>query len=318
MGESLSAGSTVERPADGTARRGIARWSRSERRWLIRFACASLPLLGSLGLILIITVITYRDSPPWVVDVRVWRISGRIRLAMILIGGLQLLLTWGMGVLGAVSGAAGFTTRGALRPRLAVQRRRVSAGAWTILSLRLVLLLVLLLAGVFAFTSLLGRPFDASDLEHTLLVRPLLPLAAGFVLAIHLLAGPWLRLRYSLALGALAAAYTPSAARRRWSAVTARFGAGLIGVLALIWGSALITLGILTAFDPFYTNQGYEVTPWIFPHVPFSIGRVLTISLVVAVALGIYTAGQIALPVVYLWLAERRARRGRAAGQEAG
>ncbi len=300
-----------------TERRGIAGWSRSERRWLIRFACATLALLGSLSLIVIITMITYRESPPWIGDVRVWRISGRLRLAVFALTGIQLILTWGMGLLGAVGGAAGYTTRGALRPRLVVQRRKIAAGVWTVLSVRLMLLVVLLLAGVFAFTSLLGHPFSASSLEHTLLVRPVLPLAAGFLILIHLLAGPWLRLRYSLALGALAASRTASASRRGWSAVTARFGAGLAGILALIWGSALATLGALTAFDPFYTNQSYDVIPWIFPHIPASISQVLAVSLVSVVALGVYMTGQIVLPIIYIWLAERRTRR-RAAGREAG
>jgi hypothetical protein len=300
-----------------TERRGIARWSRSERRWLIRFACATLALLGSLGLIVVITLITYREPPPWIGDARVWRISGRLKLAVLALGSIQLILTWGLGLLGAISGAAGYTTRGTLRPRLAVQRCKMAAGVWTILSVRFVILFVLLLAGVFTFTSLLGRPFNASSLEHTLLVRPLLPLTAGFLILIHLFAGPWLRLRYSLALGALAASYTASTSRRHWSAVTARFGAGLAGILALIWGSALATLGILTAFDPFYTSQSYDVIPWIFPHIPASIGRVLVVSVAVVVALSVYTAGQIALPVIYIWLAERRTRR-RAAGREAG
>jgi hypothetical protein len=277
-----------------------------------------LALLGSLGLIVVISLIAYRDAPPWITDVRVWRISGRLRVAVFALTGVQLILTWGMGLLGAVGGAAGYTTRGVLRPRLIVQRRKMAAGVWTVLSVRLALLIVLLLAGVFAFTSLLGRPFSPFNLERALLVRPLLPLAAGAMILIHLLAGPWLRLRYSLALGALAASRTASAARRHWSAVTARFGAGLAGILALIWGSALATLGILTVVDPFYTNQSYEVFPWIFPHIPASISQVLAVSLVSVIALGVYMIGQIALPIIYIWLAERQSRRRSAAGQEAG
>jgi hypothetical protein len=221
---------------------------------------------------------------------------------------IQLILVWVLGLLAAVAGAAGFALRGTLRPRLIVQRRKLAAGVWMILSLRFALLMILLLAAIFTFTPLLGQPVDASSLERTLLVRPLLPLAAAGMLFIHLIAGPWLRLRYSLTLGALAAASTPSSARRRWSAITARLSAGLVGILALIWGSGAVTLAILTAFDPFYTNQRYQIIPGIFPHVPESIGQVLLTSLVIAVGLGVYTVGQIVLPGIYIRLAGRRAR----------
>lgn len=312
------AGRVVSQVESGSARFEIARWPRSRRRWLLRFVCLVLALLGSLSLVGFITVITYRDAPSWITDVQSWRITGRLSAAGLALVSLQLILAWGLGLLGAIGGAAGFTTRGALRPRLIVQRRKMAAAAWALLGVRLALLLILLLAGALTLTPWLGHPFDASELEHTLLARPLLPVAAGCLLLVHLVAGPWLRLRYSLTLGALAAAYTSVASRRRWSAVTARLAAGLAGILTLIWGSALGVLAVATAFDPFYTSQRSQMIPRLFPHVPSSIDEVLTVSLVIAVGLGVYLAGQIVLPGVTIWLAERRGGRRRAAGREAG
>lgn len=296
-------------------------WTRRRRRAVFRVGCLPAATLAAFSAVVLVNLVTYQYVPSWVYDPLSYVLGGRLTVTLGTLAVLQLLATWYLGLHASVAGAAAVPGPGiSPRPRLKVVRRRVRVAAWAVLLLRLMLLGVGLLGGLFVFSGWLGVRLSsqaATQIARTFAVRPVLLAAAGLLGLIQLVAGSFLRLRYSAALGALASALVSERDQRTWAAASARLGAGLVGALAAIWGGASGVLLLLIAYDPFYSGR-YRAIPNPFPFVPDYMSRLLMAASVAGAVLAVYLAGQILLPPLYIWLAghilarratTRRARR---------
>lgn len=279
------------------------RWSR--RRWRRTVQIALLPLIavGTGMPILIFAVLGFRSPPPWITDVRAYQIAGRLAVALTLLGSAQVAMTWIIGLLAARGGTLAARGQGALiRRRLRIVRRRFTVAVMGIILLRLAMVAVIALMGVYTYTRVLG-PTITTLLPPPTRMRPLLELTALTALTIaglHWIIGPVLRLRYSSALGALAAAYASGSEERIAAAVGARLGAGFAGALGILWSGTLVLLALLTISDPSsYTGPPRSVNPYALPL--FWLG-VIALVLIMAV-------GQIVLAWVFLRIAKRRLSR---------
>ncbi len=304
--------------AQAAVRGGWRGWSR--RRWqrALRLGCLPVAVLGGLLVTGLANAATAAPPPPWAYyDPRSHLIRGHLAVSAGTLAVLQMLATWLMGLLAAVQAGRAVPGQAVrLGPRLKVVRRQLRNAVWAVVALRLMLLAVALLGGVLVFTRWLGQPVTvegATRIQRAFEARPVLMLLPAGLVAAQLLAGPFLRLRTSAALGALGAALAGQAERRAWGAAAARLGAGLALALALIWGAAGSVLLLIVSYDPFYSAR-YAGLPTMYPLLPDYISRVLTASLVVGALAGINLLGQIALPSLYAWLAGRVLRqRGRGA-----
>lgn len=289
------------------------------RRWrrLARVGCIPAVITTTGGLILFFNLITFWRAPVWVSDPREYLITARMLLSLGILVAIQILGTWGLGLLAASGGAAASRARGQwLRSRLRIARRWMFVYAWALLLLRLIFLLGVALATVFATTHLFGLRFDMDFLEDVLRALRMGPILVGgglLAAVLHWLIGPFLRMRYSSALGALAATWTKRRDESIWAALTARLGAGLAGALTLLWGGALLVLILAMIFDPYSSST--RTYPELFPQQPFYIAQILTVMLAALFVFPAYAAGQLALPEFYIWLAQRRLARQQPTGE---
>lgn len=289
-------------------------WRRLSHRRVRRLAeVAFLPalVLVIVWFLALFAFATHRNPPPWVTDVRSWAIGGQLGLSVAMLLCLQLALVWLLGLVTAVGGARAVSAGAELRPRFRIVRRRVRVVVAGLLLARLVLLLVLLAGAVFVYTDWLGPSIDvtgAIQLVRTLNRRPVLPLLAGGLLLVQMLAGPFLRVRASLALGLLGASLTRRRGDRVWGALNARLGAGLAAILGAVWAVAVAGLVFLSIYDPTHEPGAFRDLPNLFPSVPEYMAQVLTVMLAVSAATAIFLAGQIVLPLVVRAIALRRLR----------
>ncbi len=286
----------------------VCGWTRRRRRAAFQVGCLPMAILAALSAVALVNLVTYRYVPSWVSDPLSYMLGGRLAVTLGTLAVIQLLATWYLGLHASVVGAAAVPGPGiSPRPRLKAARRRARVAAWAVLLLRLMLLGVGLLGGLLVFSGWLGVRLPsqtATQVARTFAVRPALLVAAGLLGLIQLVAGPFLRLRYSAALGALASALTGECDQRIWAAVSARLGAGLAGALTVIWGGAAGVLFLLVSYDPFYASR-YRPVPNPFPFVPDYMSRVLTVAGIAGAGLAVYLAGQALLPLLYTWLAGR-------------
>ena len=150
---------------------------------------------------------------------------------------------------------------------------------------------VLVVGVIFANSDLIGPRVDFSQFE---LINPsihYLWYVAAAVFVPHWLVGPFLRIRYSAALGAFAGTWASARRDRLALGLTARLAFGLVGVLIGIWGITLMTM-IHRAMSGASYARGY---------VDYS-GAPVTAQLVLW-GVPIFALGQILLPYVYLRLA---------------
>jgi hypothetical protein len=265
-------------------------------------------MVCSALLVAVAALIAYANAPSWVLNTREWVIAGRLSVSAGVLGGIQLLLSWGLGMFGARGGALAAKGQGRnLARRLRIVRRRLFVPSLALVFVRIALLGVVALAVIYAYSELLG-PGVFTGLPG--LLRPatgygLFVLAAVALLVPHWLIGPFLRVRYSTALGALAGTWARRDADRTALALSARLGAGLTGALALVWGWAGGLLAVLTIVNPSsYNTASYLIDPYaslppLQPFLPFSAGLFVLI----------YAAGQLVLGEAYTVMAQRRLKR---------
>ncbi|HOA23920.1 MAG TPA: hypothetical protein PK801_06080 [Aggregatilineales bacterium] len=298
----------------------LRQFSARRMRRLLQIIYLPAVVLLVLWMLTFFAVATYRNAPQWVTDARSWAIGGRLGLTLWSLVGLQLVMAWLLGLVTAVGAAQAVSLGADLRRRFRVVRRRVRVYLAGLLLVRLVLLAVLLAGAVFVFTDWLGPAIDvtgAGQLGRTLNRRPVLPLLTGGLLLVQMLAGPFLRVRSSLALGLLAASFTPKRDERVWAALNARLGAGFASILGAVWSVAIAAFVLLLIYDPayeigmprVYTYGPFNVIPNLFPGVPEYMAQVLTVMAAVSAAVAIHLTGQIVLPLFIRWIAMRRLRR---------
>lgn len=278
------------------------RWSGRKWRRLWQVGCLPMAIVLACVLVVAFNLLFFRRSPSWVSDSREYLVTGRLTLSLAVLVWLQALGTWVLGLL-----AAGSARRvapgqaGTLPVRLAIARRRMRIPTAAVLVLRVAVLLVLVLFALYAYTRLFGHmmSWDTTfELRRVSRVFPFLAFATLVVLLLHWLAGPFLRVHYSTALGALAATWSRHADERLSLALSARLGAGMVGALAILWGYGLGMLVTLTVIQP----------RSFFPDPPEPSWRTQTVVYCLAVALGmsLYMIGQVVLPRFYVRLARRR------------
>lgn len=283
-------------------------------RRMARQGCIPATLLGTLLLLFACNAITFWNAPTWVNNRGDYLLTGRYTLSLSVLGVLQLLATWLLGLLAARAGTAAARSQGTLlRLRLSVARQRMMVYAWAVVILRLLILLALGVGAVLAYTTWLGLRLNwevAVDVRQSWRAGWLIVLVALVAGTLHWVVGPFLRVRYSTALGALASTWVADRAQRTWAALTARLGAGLVGAVAILWGGAAGSL-VVTQFLDRMERNGVPL-PELFPHWPDYVGRLLAVMLCGIAALVLYGLGQVVLPEVYTRTVQRRLRGGAA------
>lgn len=305
------AGSSAQAQAEAPGRlaRLRTRWPRKRVAHVIRVGCLPLLVLGALALIGFVALVTYRVPRPWITDVREWRVGGRLSVLLYGLAGLQYFANWLLGLLAAAAGGR-VTAHGVdLRTRLRIARRGMVPLTVVVTFVRLILIITLVVYGLYAFTHVFRSPLDvpgALNIERVFLLRPVAAIVMGGLLVVHLLAGPWLRVRYSLWLGVWAASYARTQAQRVWNALSARLGAGLAGALTLVWGGSLASLVLSMIFAPAYSPRPGNGLLEFYPHLPSSLAQTLASLNVISAIVAAILIGQIVLPVVVMRRAQRR------------
>ncbi len=303
-------------PAVQVRKEGIAvrapwrRWSARRWRRAVNMGCVPLTLLCSAGVSAAISLAAFNRPPGWVLNTREWMIAGRLGVSAAVLIGVQAMLAWGIGLAAARGGAlAARGYGGNLHHRLRIARRRLVVPTIALVMVRVGVLGVIGLAAIFAYL-----PWGGMSIATGLpaLLRPAsgygLFVLAAVVLAIpHWLIGPFLRLRYSVGLGALAGTWAKHEADRVALAFSALLGAGLAGVLALLWGWSSGLLVLLTLVNPSSYRSAmtlpnpYGALPPFQAALPFAVG-IFTL---------VYAAGQLVLAETCFLMARRRLARRR-------
>ncbi len=287
-----------------TRRRG---WQR-RWRWLFGRGCLPVTIVLSAGFVFLLNLVTYWRAPYWVSNPVEYLLSGRLGMSVVTLFALQMLATWSMGLLGAgraVRAAGG--QGGQLRLRLRVIYRRLRSTAVSVLVLRVGVLIVLIAFAIFTYTSILGFRLDSdwlSDFRRAFRVQPFLVMIVSLLVLFQWLVGPFLRLRYSAVLGALASAWTRQTGGERLSlALSLRLGMGMLGALTVLWLPTIVYLVYATITDPYSSYSGVYT-----PSPAFKV-EVMRVSLVLILALIAHLGGQIGLPELYLAIARARLKR---------
>jgi hypothetical protein len=154
--------------------------------------------------------------------------------------------------------------------------------------LRIGFVVVLGLAYLYSYTRVLGPPIAHSfpgwfegNRSDGVFVAAILG-----ALIPYWLTAPFLRVRFSAALGALAGTWSYRPDERTSTALAARLGIGLAGLLALMWGATILLLVLLAAVNPAsrYTYGYYN--PYPSPTPPDGSQIAVAIFAAAAVLLG--------------------------------
>jgi len=285
------------------------------RRRLVQIGCFPFTFLLTACLLLVINVVLVSKAPSWVTDPDKYLTGQRVLGSLGALTGLHLVGTWLLGLIAAAMAAGAAAGQGGmLRQRLTILHRRAVVMAWVVFLLRFVLLIALVVSILLVRVHVSGTQISFVVFEDFKMnvngVRHLSFIVASVVTLVVMLTqflfGSFLRLRYSMALGALAATWSR---RREWrllAAVTGRTGAGMLGSLALLWGGALGILIFSTVRQPLSRSLPVDLHRAIFPALTWPAARNILILLALTVLICLYMIGQVVLPPVYLWLARRR------------
>jgi hypothetical protein len=282
------------------------RWSPTRRRKVAAFAAViTVPLCVCLPTVLF-GLLAFTRPPSWVTNVREYQINGRLGLMLLLLEMAVLGVTILLGIAASLSGAsAAGGGAESLRARLGIVRKRFRSYVAATILLRLAVVGLFALAGVYAYSRVLGPRLNTGLPGST---RELIgPDPIGWGLAILVLIpwiiGPALRVRISAAAGALAATFTHGRIQRTSYALGARFGLGFMAVLGGLWLFSGVALLIQTIVDPVSTNMSYQT-----PVLPLELLR-LPLTLIVTAVFGYsYTAGQLLFAEIFTRLAQRRVK----------
>lgn len=277
------------------------------RRRLLQIGCLPLTFMLVGCLLLFVNLGVFSQAPSWVSNPDEYLLGERLAGSLGLLAGLQVIGTWLLGLVAAgtaVPAAAG--QGGMLRQRLAILRRRAAIAAWAVFILRVIFLTALAVSAVLAYQHItdVRNSFQISRNPHVMEVVALVSILSTAL--VQWLIGPFLRLRYSMALGAWGASWTHFRNRRVWMALTARMGAGMCGSIALLWGSTLGILVVGVIRQPFIRSAPVNLWWELFRFLPEDSWEGIVLLLGLSVLIVVYMVGQIALPPLYLWLARRR------------
>jgi hypothetical protein len=304
MSEQPDSSGTRANPSRKLARHEALR--RSQR--LARLGCLPFAFLLTICLLLVVNLGLITGPPYWVSDAHEYLLSQRILGSLGTLAGIQLVGSWLLGLVGAVAAASAVGGQGGLlRQRLAVSRRRIVLYAWAVFLLRWIFLIALVVCGVLAYASLASFRLSWNDFRRTTGFFEVLALSVMTIsVLLQWMFGPFLRLRYSMALGAVVAVWTRARDARRWQAITVRLAEGMLGAFALLWGGTLGGVVVTSIRQPFSWSRTADFHQLYFRFLP----RDSWVGIVVLFGLsGLILAhmlAQLVLPSLYLWLARRR------------
>jgi hypothetical protein len=276
-------------------------------RRLMQIGCLPFILILVGCLLLFVNQVVVSQAPTGVSDPEEYVLGQRITGSLGTLIGLQVIGMWLLGLVAAATAAPAAAGQGEmLQQRLTILRRRVAIIAWGVFLLRVMLLIALVVSAALAYTYIadVRSSFRIARSPHPIEIVALASIV-GTVLA-HWLSGPFLRLRYSTALGVWGASWTYRRDQRVWMALTARMGVGMWGSLALLWGSVLGVLIIATIHQPFSRSATIDFQRVFFPFLPRDSWVEIVLLLGLSALIILYMIGQLALPPFYLWLARRR------------
>jgi hypothetical protein len=303
---------TPKTPRSERIKAQAKRFSGKRNRRLLNIGCLPVVAIATLALLLIMNAAWFWQAPSWATDPRAYLASGRLILSIGSVSGLQMVVTWGIGLMASLVGIQAATGQGGLLVcRLEVIRRRVGFTAWAVVGFRLILIGLAIIAGLLWYTNIFGFRLSfgpADDAWSILNHYPAYSVIVLIVVVTQLLVGPLLRLRYSLALGALAGTWTRDRDQRPWLALSIRLGLGLAGLVGLLWGAAAVRLLAAIAFDP----AGYPSIaqyPDVFSRLPPSATTIAVLASLATGVLVFHTALQLILTAVVLAMARARMAR---------
>ncbi|NDJ35526.1 MAG: hypothetical protein GYB64_12745 [Chloroflexi bacterium] len=256
-------------------------------------------LISIVGL----SILAVPRAQPYHSDPQAFLIESRLQVAFAAALLLQALATWVLGMLAAGAGAQALDSDDTMPEALHQAQHDLIHPLIAVILIRLIFVGIIAAIVLLAFDP--GRRFfpDIASLEWILVEQPALALAAAAAVALQLIGGPVLRMRYSTALGALAATLTREKQARLPAAFNARMAAGTVLNLSYIWGVGVIGLILLTLNDPNIDVSFVVSTSTIWPLPVDRSARAIVFGLATLIGLSVFTAGQIWLRVLFERLA---------------
>lgn len=296
-----------------TAKSGLVTRRKRGFGWFTRTFSLTIWVVLGILITILINLVAFTNVPYYVADVRSYVVGGHLALSAGLLMIVQVIANWILGLIAAGRGSQ--TTRrggGFLRHRLRLVFRTMWVAVVSLLGLRLVILGVFVVGSILTFTRWLGPSLYSADVAYIRDVASAqgLPLALLILIACaQWLTAPFLRARYSAALGALGATWAAVPLEKAFMGLTFRLGAGLMASLAVLWGYGLVTLWYLTLTNP-ASSLSYQVPPptWTLAPVGSRLwqAQVLAILSAMLVLLVVHIVMQAILPGLFVVIARSR------------
>ena len=160
------------------------------RRSVTTAGCLPVAIAASVLLLVFLNLVTYVRAPMWVLDVRQWRIAGRLAVSAAVLAVLQLIATWVLGLMGAIGGAQSYDEGGDVQ----YAQRQLIGPALAVVSLRLLLLGVVVVGLVLAVTGLFDPDVDGWRLLRLFQFAPryaIIVLPCLGIISLTTIAGPF-------------------------------------------------------------------------------------------------------------------------------
>lgn len=283
--------------------------SRIMRRRLARIGCIPAAVLSG-GVIAAFAGVYVFSQPSWIYSGdRYLTFMAFITLLLGLLVYFQFFASWIVALLGAGAGAQTVARFASLGERMRIVRNR-----WLVAPIALLLVRLTLIALVVGLGIALVYVFTASQLsipvstQLTWLEQHLqsVGIVAGLWL-IPFLAGPFLRFRYNLALGAFVATFVPQRRERAWTAVITRQVLGIALMLVPFWLLTIVVLSWEAACDMRSVSQCPALER--FTTLPAALSDFIELAPYWLMLLLVSMAWQVIMPGIFMRMAETRLAR---------
>lgn len=291
-------------------------------RWS-RLGCFPMMLLACVAAMLLAALIAWSNQPRYGVFNFARAYTDFFFISLVILAVIQTTAIWIIGIRAARMGSQAVRGgRASFRPRMHLIRQRLQVPTMAILLARgfAVVLVAVSIIIVLRDSSALIQFNPVWEgvrlLEAIWDIDPFFVIVVTGAVLLHFIIGPWLRVRYSTMLGALAATFTRKPFERASLAATARLGVGLLLGLALLWGTVLAFTVVLLATDPLLSSPGLSVVNerlilierFSWPRVG-SVTRAVYVMSVALTIIPIYMAGQAVFATLYALLTRRRLKK---------
>lgn len=287
---------------------------RGERRWLrsLRVVAAPAVFIIACAVLLFVNTVPFIDiASAYTVDIRE-QVASRLAASALALLILDAVGMWMLGVVAAILSSRMTLGQGVgIDLRLIVMQQRYAFLAWAASIIRALGLATAGIAVTLALTPAFGVKITSDLISSLSLDARYQPVTVSLT-AIIVLAGwtfgPFIRLRFSLALGMLAATWSKRPNERFWLALSARLFVEMLGSVAIVWGICLLNLVAYIAIDPLVGAGISNSLPAIIGMFPLdSVGGSNWLG--IAIALSLLLFGQLGLPFIFLRIVRWRLRR---------